>query len=67
MQLVSQMPQLAERFEQVVIEGVHLGIARRSAGSIHQYLHPPQRLDEALIGGKLQVLQDLLDGAANGE
>jgi hypothetical protein len=67
MQLIPKMTQFTERLQQLVIEGIHLGIGSRSARSIHEHLHPPQWLNQAFIRGELQVLQDLLDGAANGE
>jgi hypothetical protein len=64
---IAQMAKFAERFEQVVIERVHLSIGGGATGAVNEHLHPPQRFNQTLVGGELQVLQNLLDGAADGE
>jgi len=59
--------QLAQRPQQLVVEAIHLLVGLRPAGAVHQHLHAPQRLDEALVGGQLQILDDLLDRPADGQ
>jgi hypothetical protein len=47
MELISQMPQLAKGPQQVLIEGIHLGIGRCSARPVHEHLHAPEGLNQA--------------------
>src|SRR5262249_25483161 len=64
---VAQVPQLAKCIQDLFVEFIHLLVCLGTTGTVNKRLHLPERLDEALISGELQVFQNLLDRAAESE